>query len=105
MLAVSMLLLLQCSPAYMQKTLTFFFDGVPDTTLTVDAAPVKPTMASKAVSMDSAMLAKSFESKFNLHKPYKEHQCEKCHDGTNIGHLTMEQPDLCFSCHKGYQDK
>lgn len=104
-LVVSTLLLLQCSPVYRQKTLTFFFDGVPDTTLTVDATISKTTLANRSASGDSAMLAKSIESKFNLHKPYQEHQCEKCHDGSNLGHLTLPQPDLCFTCHKKYEEK
>jgi predicted CXXCH cytochrome family protein len=81
--------------------LTFFFDGVPDTTkkeLPVISDSLKT--ANVATMQDASVI--EAKSEYVFHPPYSEGQCENCH---NNGSLTMPQPQLCYQCHEDFSKK
>ncbi len=102
---VALVLFIQCSPMRVHRTLSIFFDGVPDSTQAVRKPVQNHLSAAVSITNDSAVLSGKAELKFKLHKPYQEHQCEQCHDAVNIGRLKKPQPDLCYSCHDNYTEK
>ena len=82
--------LVGCSVRENYKTLSFFFDGVPD--------PNAPTNIIRAGnssdSSDSLAGTKMFR-----HKPYAEQKCTQCHTADKK-QLIMLKEDLCVKCHE-----
>jgi predicted CXXCH cytochrome family protein len=102
---VALFAFIQCSPKYRKETLSVFFDGVPDSS-TVEMKRVEiPPNGVAAIKADSLVTANPIESKFQLHKPYQNHECEKCHDGTNMNAFIKPELELCLSCHESYAKK
>ena len=66
------------------KTLSFFFDGVPN-----------PDAKSKAAGGKGADLRKS--ATYSIHKPFAEDACKECH--TDRFQLTTQDSSLCMKCH------
>lgn len=66
------------------KTLSFFFDGVPD-----PSAPV----AGAEASADSLRRSPTYVA----HKPYAEERCDECH--ASRYRLTRNSSDVCMKCH------
>ena len=91
-----------CSPHATNKTLRFFFDGVPviDTLVTEQI-----TDTANAVS-DSLVANRPDPHKTTkfYHAPYREKQCGLCHDQQQMGKLTESQPALCYQCHEDFGD-
>jgi predicted CXXCH cytochrome family protein len=46
-----------------------------------------------------AKIASSADFK-SMHPPYKERDCNACHNAGNMGKLNQSQPALCFQCHE-----
>lgn len=103
LLLMACITLIQCSSRNNFKTLNVFFDGVPDP----DKIEQKSDKTSAALISDSAAMAGQNKtvSKFKLHPPYKEHQCQKCHDSNSMGKLIQPQPALCYACHEPFEKK
>lgn len=81
-------LLLSCEPRSRYKTLSFFFDGVPDPDKVVSAPGDSRQRADE----------RELKNKFLSHGPYEAKLCEACHQrGSNALVLPMEK--LCFKCH------
>lgn len=71
------------------KTLSFFFDGVPDPR--VKAAP--ESGGSTFSSIDP-----SKSPNYSVHKPFKEEKCDDCHkSGLKMG---RNNATICMKCHK-----
>jgi predicted CXXCH cytochrome family protein len=83
---------LGCSVRDNYKTLSFFFDGVPDPNAPVIAA----VTASSSDPLDPMARPKMYR-----HKPYAEQKCNECHTADKKQLITLGN-DLCVRCH---QDK
>lgn len=94
-IVVFALVIVNCSVQKHYKTLSFFFDGVPN--------PAADTLIQNNTSIqqviaDSASLALRTPETY-AHEPYRARQCELCHSTTSMGTLTNNQPELCYQCH------
>jgi predicted CXXCH cytochrome family protein len=79
-----------CSVKRNYKTLTFFFDGVPDPN-----APVKlADNIGVPGSTNSISVIKAYQ-----HKPFSEQKCSACHT-EDKKHLISLKADLCITCHE-----
>ncbi len=82
------------------KTLTFFFDGVPDT-----VAPVhnqdSVLQTGNNNQPENTILPAPETNRF-IHPPYQDRECDICH---SEGALTMPQPQLCYQCHEDFSTK
>jgi predicted CXXCH cytochrome family protein len=93
-----------CSPKNNFKTLSFFFDGVPkpvnsDSLANLNNVNKADTSANKAP-------VKTVNKMLNfVHQPYKEKNCEVCHDQKAAGMYTSSQPKLCYTCHEDFSKK
>jgi predicted CXXCH cytochrome family protein len=87
------MLLLGCSVERDYKTLSFFFDGVPDPN-----APVRPV----AVALDNSPRSPNqpdMPVKLYRHKPYAEGKCTECHTADKKQLITVKA-ELCIKCHQ-----
>ena len=99
-MTIAVALLLGCS----HKTLTVFFDGVPDG---VDAQRVKakkPEKKEEPVKLlqlaDNSVLASN-----SSHPPFATKKCRVCHDPDRKGFMIETQPGLCYHCHEVIRGK
>jgi len=105
LLALALFSMVRCSSTKVNKTLTFFFDGVDDSQPLVPGPANTSPAVTAAKKTETSPVIPSPESRFKLHKPYQEHQCGKCHDSTNMSLLIRPKIELCFSCHDAYEKK
>jgi predicted CXXCH cytochrome family protein len=92
-----------CSSVPRHKTLTFFFDGVPEpgeNHTGTDSAVEVAKFTGKTQIPDRGEIAKSI-----VHPPYKEKQCGVCHDQGAMGRLKNTQNVICFQCHEDFNEK
>ncbi len=102
LLFLAVAFIFSCSPKSDYKTLSFFFDGVPD-----------PDKQDSIAQADSIRLAerqeltftKVVKTEFVLHPPYQEKECENCHDKGQMGKLLEPLPGLCYQCHESFGDQ
>ena len=88
-----------CSPDGRYKTLSFFFDGVPD--------PHAPPGSAAARGEKDEFAPNAVVQKVYLHKPYAdgmkdEKKCQVCHVGASGGfeNFTSVSSNVCLKCHK-----
>lgn len=88
-----------CSKDISYKTLTFFFDGVPDT----NSVKIKEdTLNLTSDAVTAGDLLKAPETNRVVHPPFKDKDCSICHyEGT----FTLPQPKLCYQCHDDFATK
>lgn len=101
-LLISILLFVfACTPN--KKILSFFFDGVPDSTKVENKSSL---LVNNIDSNDlkNNLMARTKEQVF-AHSPYKEKECENCHDKSTMGKYVEEQPTLCYQCHEDFSTK
>jgi predicted CXXCH cytochrome family protein len=84
-------LVLGCSAQKHYKTLSFFFDGVPD-----------PSKGEGATQLTGERGGAKFT--VYIHKPYAENNCNACHEGDRKQFFTLAAAvgptaDKCLSCH------
>lgn len=79
-----------CSPQKHYKTLSFFFDGVPDPN-----APKLPEGFAQSAGGAPKLLS-------IVHKPYAEGKCGDCHEGdtTRFESFRKLSSDVCRKCHE-----
>jgi predicted CXXCH cytochrome family protein len=82
-------LALSCSVRNNYKTLTFFFDGVPNPN-----APVLVATNSGGLKSNTGEL---IPSKMYRHKPFNDGKCNECH--LDKKHLVTTKAELCVRCH------
>jgi len=85
-----------CTPEQRYRTLSFFFDGVPD--------PSKVSSTTKPVEQDDDETGPRVAPKpikpVSFHTAYIEGKCESCHAGARLGMQAMpESKVLCAKCH------
>jgi predicted CXXCH cytochrome family protein len=88
------ILLMGCS----RKTLSVFFDGVPEEphpmiVETADSAGKKDSV--KVVAIASTVV----KPEFYYHQPFQERLCTNCHTETGSRKLSESLPGLCYECH------
>lgn len=97
------LILSGCSTQSGYKLLSVFFDGVPN--------PSEKPVQTKdtGVKNDSinkvAVAQNEINSTDTYHPPYRDRQCESCHDKNVMGKLLKPQPALCYDCHEDFSTK
>lgn len=100
LLMMILLLIIGCS----NKTLSFFFDGVP-----VAEEKQKIAFNDSVQKSDSAriseIIAKVATPLYKIHLPYNEKECGACHDKNSMGKFLLPQPDLCYQCHEDFADE
>ena len=74
------------------KTLRIFIDGVPE--------PGKK----KPAAHQQTQIVKTV-STFTQHPPYRDKQCDACHDRSMTNNLVAPKEELCFICHDFPMDK
>lgn len=89
-----------CSVQKNYKTLSFFFDGVPEPVNDSLMVQVDTTL-NDSLSADMLLALNSVPEVY-YHAPYQEKLCSDCHDSQVMGKLTTEQPELCYQCHTDY---
>ncbi len=95
--------IVRCSPQVANKTLRFFFDGVPvkDTLVQVQSVDTTSSFDSDSLTVNRIDPHKATNY---YHVPYKEKQCDVCHDGQSMGKMLEPQPELCYQCHESFND-
>lgn len=92
-----------CSSSTSHSVLSFFFDGVSDST--------SQNLAAKRVETDSTRTEKQktklvqSESQFISHGPYKAKLCYSCHSKEVGFRLIKKTPELCYDCHTQFEEK
>jgi len=92
------MLAVACSVEKHYRTLSFFFDGVPDPEAARRTA--LPDSLKSAAADTSHLGTVSPELSFNFHQPYIEKKCDDCHNRGSMGSLALPMPGLCYQCHK-----
>jgi predicted CXXCH cytochrome family protein len=91
--------LYDCTPAYRHKALVFFFDGVPgasdSTEIAVDSSGIHDSLIAQNIT-------RQIKPTLNFHSPFKDKQCNSCHDQGKMGSLIKPQPKLCYECHEDF---
>jgi predicted CXXCH cytochrome family protein len=98
---ITVAILVGCSTQTSYKTLSFFFDGVPD--------PNAPVAAPQMLSSEGEGIEREVRLKV-LHKPFADNNCKACHLATKEIHTSGQQDpkdlkllaldsDLCLRCH------
>jgi len=102
---VTLFVLLSCSTQKHYKTLSFFFDGVPDPTKK-DTVKSPDSIAGrgKRLAINLQQIAKK-PSQASIHPPYQEKKCELCHQQGSVGKALVHQQTLCFKCHEDFGKK
>jgi predicted CXXCH cytochrome family protein len=103
LLAVFIVYLSGCSTSNNFKTLSFFFDGVPDPSKTASTQVIDSLS-----SLDTLALALNPVNKgpqMQLHSPYQDKQCNSCHDQSKMGKLIKNLPELCYQCHEDFSTR
>ncbi|MEN8250955.1 MAG: cytochrome c3 family protein [Bacteroidota bacterium] len=97
------LLLAACSVPNHYRTLSFFFDGVPDP----HSVPLNDKVDSSVHDLgDSAItLKQAAESELYYHQPYLEKRCNLCHNFGQMGSLNYNEKEICYQCHNRFQEQ
>jgi predicted CXXCH cytochrome family protein len=93
-----------CSPVPRHKTLSFFFDGVPEPGAN-GAIAGNDSSVRKDSSGTNTLLARAAKTEVYYHSPYREKQCSSCHDQGTMGKFVQPQPMLCYQCHEDFGTK
>jgi predicted CXXCH cytochrome family protein len=100
-LVVSMVFMLSaCS----YKTLSVFFDGVPNPNDTLMLASTNDPAMSVNERVNEINAIKAGPD-VNYHMPYLDKACTACHDENLIGKFIKPEPDLCYQCHEDFSAK
>lgn len=104
-LLLFIVLLSGCSPKSSYMVLSFFFDGVPDYTKKEAHHNPDSTKILKSPSQLVASLPVKQAPEIIYHKPFAERNCNACHDKGVNNRSLREQPDMCYGCHKNFNEK
>ena len=89
-----------CSPKSQYQVLSFFFDGVPDSTANQSNLNQDSLRYQHISDSLNALAAK--EKVIPGHPPYLNQECARCHERTTTNRFVMDQPGLCYTCHQSY---
>lgn len=83
------------------KTMSFFFDGVPNNSDSLNLISNDASFRGDSVRADEVS-AQSGAPAYNVHPPYLEKNCTACHDQNAMGKFVEPQPALCYQCHEDF---
>jgi predicted CXXCH cytochrome family protein len=86
-----------CSP----KTLSVFFDGVPDPEDSLAAFP-EQNVQNAAIAASDPATAGGTSPRYYFHSPYQQKECAACHSANSFGKLLEPPPGLCYQCHEDF---
>jgi predicted CXXCH cytochrome family protein len=96
------LIILSCSTNRNYKTLSFFFDGVPEPSFSQE-----DTLAEENIpEAENELLSISnipAESRI-YHEPYRLRGCSNCHLQSSVSNMKEKEPGLCYQCHKDFSE-
>jgi predicted CXXCH cytochrome family protein len=87
-----------CSPSVRHEVLTFLFDGVPQPGMEEETEQeISPQYFGKP--REGVAIRRP---KMLFHRPYREHQCDRCHPKERSLYLGegFDRRGLCFTCHE-----
>ncbi|MEN8250878.1 MAG: cytochrome c3 family protein [Bacteroidota bacterium] len=91
------IVLTACSVQKHFNTLSFFFDGVPNTE---DGIENFVTDSLNSGTGDTLAISAQLEDPSSyIHQPYLKKQCASCHNQGQMGSMNSTQPALCYQCH------
>jgi predicted CXXCH cytochrome family protein len=93
-----------CSTQNHYKTLSFFFDGVPQATI---ADTTVKSVKKNSSDTTSKLLAvnKSVGSNCVIHPPFRDQNCDVCHDKNAVGITNAPLQKICYQCHDDFAKK
>lgn len=97
---IGFVLSISCTPQKKYEILSFFFDGVPEPTIT----DIVETTDSTTISNSNRVVVSEKAPTEFIHVPYLEKNCESCHDQERVGQLVEQQPNLCYICHENFNN-
>ncbi len=97
---LALFLIAGCSPKASYRALTFFFDGVPKPAVLLSAADSASAKSMALASLSPVPVMPVFEQ----HNPYRNRDCQQCHDDQNYSKLSKTEPDLCYKCHQNFRE-
>ena len=86
------------------KTLSIFFDGVPDPDNTTSLPADLNDTPEIAQNTETPHKNEAAQTYFN-HAPFQQRECASCHDPNVMGQLQQPVPQLCYQCHDDYASK
>lgn len=98
------LLVSACSPKSGSGIMRFFFDGVPEKKRG-DTLIENPGLMQNSNTQNLNNTTTAIAPGIYLHTPYKERACTKCHTEEIPGKKIYSQDEVCYSCHKNYQEE
>ena len=96
-LLIFIFMIIGCS----RKTLSIFFDGVPeesDSTMAANATPTN-SVENDSQGQGAVDLAANTQS---FHAPFSSKECAACHDKQSMGRYTASEPEMCYQCHDNF---
>ncbi len=104
MIMVVFMVVAGCKRPASHKSLSFFFDGVPDPEQ-VKAAKREDSLA-KTLKFTGTKAVPTREAiaQAILHPPYRAKQCAMCHDKGALGKSDKSQTTTCYQCHDNFSD-
>ncbi len=95
---IALIAIIACSTQKNYKTLSFFFDGVPESVNDSLMVEIDTTIN------DSTQLLALLIPEIYYHDPFKSKDCAICHDQSAMGKLNETQPALCYQCHDDFNN-
>jgi len=86
------------------KTLSVFFDGVPEMNDSLKIAANQVVKKTDTVIVKELAANNLAENKAG-HPPFTMKKCRTCHDPDRKGKMIEPQPGLCYQCHEAYNVK
>ncbi len=94
--------LMACSPETRYKILSTLFDGVPPPN---QQKPVQlPDTLTPAKRRQMLAQMRRPQVEYSFHPPYRDKECDSCHDLDRGNRLLDPQPDLCYDCHQDFSE-
>jgi len=103
LMVVFLLYLSGCSTTNNYRTLSFFFDGVPDPA--TSASSLFNDSINNTDTLSLALSQVNATPQMQLHSPYQDKKCNSCHDQNTMGKLNKSLPELCYQCHEDFNTR
>jgi predicted CXXCH cytochrome family protein len=103
MIVLLIVVLLSCS----RETAKFFFDGVDEKSELIYQNPdstVRQEFRRDTSDTNNTMQINPLSGKVSVHPAYQNKLCEKCHDVNHSYRLINRQPEICYTCHKSFEE-
>ena len=94
-----------CNTEKHYKTLSIFFDGVPQQQIP-DTTSIIETRTLRQANETSLTKGTADDSPYgSVHPDYQDKECGNCHEASFSNELSEQQPEMCYQCHDDFSDK